>query len=428
MHYVEIEFLKTLPFANANRDDAGLPKTLMFGGTTRARLSSQALKRAARFHGAEQESAQNIDGSSAYYRTVHIPALVARELLSRGLGEEDPRVDALGKLFAPKGSPLGKGKDGVGDALAVLTHGEVVALADYFETMDPSAKQPEVLDAVKGILTHSAKRDLALWGRFFASGPEFSMDGAAQVAHAFTTHTVAIESDFFTGMDDVVQSFFPEKSGAGHPGNAFYQSGTFYGYANVNIEEAVKNLMNLRVNRRGILTSEGDVPSEGEMTTVVSDLVGDFIRSLVLSVPRGKIRSTAHRTLPSFVRVSIREGVPVNGSTAFLEPVPSTGSVARDSVERLAREHRGLQKMARKPELSVYLALDDLGDSASIFGMEAGDLDELVATVAGRAGEIAAEFRDSLVLGTGESDALVAADVAGAGGPETDATAEGDRG
>ena len=46
--YVDIHVLQTLPPANINRDDAGSPKHATYGGVRRARVSSQAWKRAAR--------------------------------------------------------------------------------------------------------------------------------------------------------------------------------------------------------------------------------------------------------------------------------------------------------------------------------------------------------------------------------------------
>ena len=43
----EMHMLKNYPPVNLNRDDTGAPKTCMFGGTMRGRISSQCLKRIA---------------------------------------------------------------------------------------------------------------------------------------------------------------------------------------------------------------------------------------------------------------------------------------------------------------------------------------------------------------------------------------------
>ena len=46
--FIDIHVLQTVPSSNINRDDTGSPKTAVFGGVRRARVSSQAWKRATR--------------------------------------------------------------------------------------------------------------------------------------------------------------------------------------------------------------------------------------------------------------------------------------------------------------------------------------------------------------------------------------------
>ena len=46
--FVDIHVLQTLPPSNPNRDDTGAPKSAIFGGVQRMRISSQAIKRATR--------------------------------------------------------------------------------------------------------------------------------------------------------------------------------------------------------------------------------------------------------------------------------------------------------------------------------------------------------------------------------------------
>ena len=47
---IEIHALQNFAPSNLNRDDTGAPKDAFFGGTRRARVSSQCLKRAVRQH------------------------------------------------------------------------------------------------------------------------------------------------------------------------------------------------------------------------------------------------------------------------------------------------------------------------------------------------------------------------------------------
>lgn len=44
--FIQLHLLTAYPAANLNRDDTGAPKTVVLGGATRLRISSQSLKRA----------------------------------------------------------------------------------------------------------------------------------------------------------------------------------------------------------------------------------------------------------------------------------------------------------------------------------------------------------------------------------------------
>ena len=46
--YIDFHVIQTVPPSCVNRDDTGSPKTAMYGGVMRARVSSQAWKRAMR--------------------------------------------------------------------------------------------------------------------------------------------------------------------------------------------------------------------------------------------------------------------------------------------------------------------------------------------------------------------------------------------
>ena len=48
MKLIELHILQSFPVSCLNRDDVGAPKTAIFGGVTRARISSQCPKRAIR--------------------------------------------------------------------------------------------------------------------------------------------------------------------------------------------------------------------------------------------------------------------------------------------------------------------------------------------------------------------------------------------
>lgn len=53
MTVIDLHILQAYPPSLLNRDEMGQPKTVVFGGTTRTRVSSQSLKRAQRLYAAE---------------------------------------------------------------------------------------------------------------------------------------------------------------------------------------------------------------------------------------------------------------------------------------------------------------------------------------------------------------------------------------
>lgn len=355
--YIDIEILQALPFANANRDDAGQPKTVKIGGTTRGRLSSQSLKRAARFYGADRAAGLGFQGDTkggVFYRTRYLKNLLEDAVTAKGGTEED--IERIREVF--KTETVGKlsKKDNKsdttekGDVLIVVTQEEVSQIADLV------LKNEITKAAIEEVLINSSKRDIALWGRFFASSDTSTVDGSAQVAHAFTTHPISIEDDFFVGLDDAA-SLYSDHAGAGHPGYGFYTTGTFYKYANINIDETIFNLLNARVEKQQLILDDTKTPEE--LTELVNNIVSDFINSFVLSVPQGKIRSTAHQTLPNHVRVSVRNNRPVNASTAYDDAVPQSKNITAESINRLENTHKTLERFVGKPEITKILSTDE---------------------------------------------------------------------
>ena len=92
--YVDIHVLQTVPPSCVNRDDTGSPKTAVYGGTTRARVSSQAWKRAVRrmFMERMAEADVGIRTKYVYYLLVDeiralSPAVDAEKLAEAALTE-----------------------------------------------------------------------------------------------------------------------------------------------------------------------------------------------------------------------------------------------------------------------------------------------------------------------------------------------------
>ena len=67
------------------------------------------------------------------------------------------------------------------------------------------------------------------------------IDGALSVAHAFTTHAVSSDVDWFTGMDDLTQEL-DEAGGAAHLNTQEFGAGVFYRYISLNIGQLERNM------------------------------------------------------------------------------------------------------------------------------------------------------------------------------------------
>lgn len=79
MTFLDVHVLQTVPPSNINRDDSGSPKTATYGGTLRARVSSQAWKRAVRLaFTADPEMTRE-----AGRRTKKVPQVIADRLSAR---------------------------------------------------------------------------------------------------------------------------------------------------------------------------------------------------------------------------------------------------------------------------------------------------------------------------------------------------------
>lgn len=95
--FVDINVIQTMPPNCANHDDTGSPKTCVFGGVRRARVSSQSWKRAVReyFHG-------RVDESQLSVRTTKIVSMVADRIriMDPTVTEEDAVTKAADVLTA----------------------------------------------------------------------------------------------------------------------------------------------------------------------------------------------------------------------------------------------------------------------------------------------------------------------------------------
>ncbi|MEE1839902.1 MULTISPECIES: type I-E CRISPR-associated protein Cas7/Cse4/CasC [unclassified Streptomyces] len=338
---LDIHILQTVPPSNLNRDDTGAPKSAMYGGVRRSRVSSQAWKRATR-----KAFDELLDTSELGVRTKK----VAEELAERvqALDASLTRTAALelaaetistatgSKLSVPKR----KSKDADADAeelagesgylmflsdrqfgaLAALAveggkGGDVKALKDFLKVKANRDRAKQAVDT-----GHSV--DIALFGRMVADSADLNVDAAVQVAHALSVHPVEVESDYYTAVDDRNTAAEP---GAGMIGTVEFNSATLYRYAAVDVNRLQENL-----------GSGGD--GEKQPAEPTRRAVTAFLEGFITSLPTGKINTFGNQTLPSVVIVKVRSRRPISYVGAFEQPVEPelNGGFLRNACKQLA--------------------------------------------------------------------------------------------
>lgn len=350
--YFDVHVLQTVPPSCVNRDDTGSPKTAVYGGVNRARVSSQAWKRAMRL-----EFKNLFEPSQIGYRTKNIKSLLVEEM--KGLDPEK-EISDLEKI-AETVLEEAKIKSG-GDKKAVLffiSSKQVKALAEIAleyasDATGKSEKKKIYKDRWQDALKKNPSIDILLFGRMAASDPELNCDAAAQVAHCISTHAVSNEYDYFTAVDDCSAD---DNAGAGHLGTVEFNSSTLYRYSTVNIAELMENGLNI---------------------DEVCDVLSGYLEAFIKAMPTGKQNTFANRTLPCFTYVTIREDQPINMAGAFEKAVTGNGKgYEKDSIDAfLEYTKKVYENYAEYPKKSFVVCLDDVNTEAERVKMK--DLARLV--------------------------------------------------
>ncbi len=329
MKLIELHILQSFPVSCLNRDDVGSPKTAVFGGVNRARLSSQSLKRAIREYAQDNLPDAKFGGE----RTKLIVQPLADALKKHGVSDEKAAAehaaniaDKLAKLDAKSG------KDGsppqVG-TLIFLAPCEIDSIAlqvagllevdpkskEYEKSLDKFCKKAGLLDGA----------DIALFGRMVASLPSLTLEGAAMFSHALSTHKADNDLDFYSAVDDRKPK--DDDAGAGMIGTLEFSSAVYYRYAAVNLDLLADeaHLAKLAMDER-------------------RKVVDAFIRATLEAVPGARKNSMNANTLPGFVLGIYKSaGQPVQLVNAFESPVCPKSGLLELSVEALKTHHAKLK-------------------------------------------------------------------------------------
>jgi CRISPR system Cascade subunit CasC len=338
MKLIELHILQSFPVSCLNRDDVGAPKTATFGGATRARISSQCLKRAIREQ-AQEMSPKLFAGNRS--RLIITP--VADALKKHGVAEDKATdiAKAVGDHLATVDKEAEKKGELKVKTLMFLSPAEVDAVAKALAEIvkkDPKTKELEkaVAKACKCAALKDAA-DIAIFGRMVASDHSLTLEGAGLFSHALSTHKADNDIDFFSAVDDLQKA---EEAGAGMTGTLEFTSATYYRYAGLNLD-LLADAAHLSA-----LASE-------EYKTVVDT----FLRAAVLAVPGARKNSMNAHTLPGYVLGLVKDqGQPLQLVNAFENPVRPKNGLMEASIATLKEHHKWLKETwSIKPILEVAI-------------------------------------------------------------------------
>ena len=314
MKMIELHIIQSFPVTCLNRDDLGAPKSALFGGVQRARVSSQCWKRAIR-QAAKDSKPELFAGRRGHFMSEQLE----KALLKKGIPENDAK-EAAEKIVDSIGKTSSKNKEGHKSEVALyFSPGEIEAIAEQAKI---DYEKNGKIEPKKGVLKKTVNEaevkdiaDIALFGRMVASDHTLMLEGAANFSHALSTHKVSNEIDFFSAVDDLKPK---DAEGAGHIGTLEFNSACYYRYIGINID-LLKDSDHL-----GHFSDE-------ELNTVLDT----FIRACLTANPTARKNSQFGFTLPEYVLGLRRTGQPLSLANAFETPVTKKGNIKSASSEAM---------------------------------------------------------------------------------------------
>ncbi len=320
--FVELHLIQNFAPSCLNRDDTNTPKDCVFGGYRRARISRQCLKRSIR----TSEAFVNTLNQEIGCRSKLLVDKLTEKLIANDRSEEISRqissvvitkfMSALEKDGKKTKVLLYLGDDEIermkdlilsrwDDLKQAASQSETTA-SEEDETKSKKKKKEkdtplqQLCEELKKAYKSGTKAaDIALFGRMMAEAPKFNIDAASQVAHAISTHKVAMEMDFYTAVDDLQTE---EETGAGMMGFSGFNASCFYRYSLVDIQQLKANLQH-----------------DEEL---IKKTVEAFLKASIEALPSGKQNSSAAHSRPDTIFAVVRDsGAPLSLVNAFEKPV-----------------------------------------------------------------------------------------------------------
>ena len=303
--FINIHALISHPSSMMNRDDSGLQKTAVFGGTTRSRISSQCLKRAIRQSDLYKESVEEV--SIRTNKFDELLALCINKLPEFSAKEIEDVLENMGSKIKTETDKETKQKHRHFDAV------QPYAIGAVREAINMIQAGTELTDLKK--IVQLPTIDVALSGRMDASCPDRNVEAAMSVAHSLTTHSADIEVDWFTACDDLAEQ------GSGHIGTNEFSSGVFYRYASIDVDLLASNIK--------------------KSVEETADIVNTIINCFAQVSPSAKQKTFAAHNKADFV-LCTRANQPLSLANAFRKPIPNTGEVMEASIQSLVSHYENL--------------------------------------------------------------------------------------
>jgi CRISPR system Cascade subunit CasC len=365
MRHLELHIIQSVPVACLNRDDLNSPKTAIFGGVQRARVSSQSWKRAIREMAKEIAKSENSNLFNGDRTRRMVYAL--KELLVKDM-DENVAVE-IAEQVADIVETLDSKTDGDGfkkiKTVMFFSKAEYEAIADAIIQSDDVKNSVNLLKSAldekndkekakefkakalkamgkileKGAIAKAIKSaqlkdgaDIALFGRMVANDPSLKVDGATMFAHILSTHKVDNEIDFFTAVDDLNK----DETGAGMTSTLEFNSATYYRFCALNLDMLAKD------DHLGDITLKDGKVERSVKTR--QQVVKTFIESTIQAIPGARKTTMNGNTLPAYVLGIVREkGHPIQLVNAFEEAIRSNQGYALESVKRMLNEYSDIK-------------------------------------------------------------------------------------
>ena len=358
---IEFNTLTMVEASLLNRDDANKQKSVVVGGVSRMRISSQCLKRPIRK--AIANDAMN---------TRRISYLVLEEFANDGLTDEEAgKIESFVFYFLGEAHKDydNEGEDKKTKKAYYVSEEELRAILMFIrnhkdEILSAELKEVESKKKKKDgeekekaynfkeifadgevekfktalVMDTPMSSEVAICGRMETSGVLHETEAAVHIAHAFSTDELSNEFDFFSANEDVKILDVEEKRWGTNqesiiPGESDINSNTLYSYARLDVGVLIDNLC----IGRDISKPEVQEFVKKEAVRMATEFAWAFVEVR----PTAKQSSCATYTRPDLAYVTIGDAVPsISYGNVYNKPVSyyKNKSVMEHSIERLQNE------------------------------------------------------------------------------------------